>query len=210
MWSPAAQSVVAGFAAVRRRALLGPSMKVRIVALALASVALVGCGRMVGGGGAEAAEDSLEVEGSSMEPTLHCARPAAGCRARLQDRVLVRVEAEIERREIVAFEVGGKARQQCGAGGLFVKRVVALAGERVSFRDGAVYVDGRRLVEPYASGPTDPVGSAEVSVPARHVFVLGDNRAQSCDSRVWGPLSVRRVVGVGVAIERAGRRIPLP
>lgn len=183
----------------------------KLAAVVLASVALTGCARAVGSGGsAEAAEESLEVLGSSMEPTLHCARPAIGCRAGREDQVVVRDEAQIERREVVAFQVGPKARQQCGAGGLFVKRVVGLAGERVSFRDGAVYVNGRELLERYANGPTDPGRVSEVLVPPKHVFVLGDNRAQSCDSRVWGPLAVRRIVGVGVAIQRGQRRIPLP
>jgi signal peptidase I len=183
----------------------------KVLALCLAGICLAGCGRPFGtGGGAEAAEESLEVEGASMEPTLHCARPALGCRGREEDLVVVRNEAQIERREIVAFEVGGKARTQCGAGGLFVKRVVGVAGDRLEFRSGAVYRNGTRLREPYANGPTDPGRDADVEVPARHVFVLGDNRSQSCDSRVWGPLALRRVIGVGVAIERGSRRIPLP
>ena len=182
----------------------------KLIALVLASIALVGCARGLGGGGAEASEESLEVLGSSMEPTLHCARPGEGCRARREDEVVVRHEVRIERREIVAFEVGADARKQCGAGGLFVKRVVAVAGDRVSFRQGVVYVNGRALREGYANGPTDPGRTSQVVVPSRHVFVLGDNRAQSCDSRVWGPLALRRIVGVGVAIERGGRRIPLP
>ena len=182
----------------------------RGIALVLASIALVGCGRMVGSGDAEPAEESLEVIGSSMEPTLHCARPASGCLARSDDEVVVRAETRIERRAIVAFQTGDQARRDCGAGGLFVKRVVGLAGERVSFRDGAVYVNGRKLREPYANGRTDGLVASEVEVPARHVFVLGDNRAQSCDSRIWGPLAARRIIGVGIAIQRGDRRIPLP
>ncbi len=183
----------------------------KVAALILASLALAGCARGVGSGGsAEAAEESLEVLGSSMEPTLHCARPAVGCRAGSEDEVIVRDEAQIERREIVAFQVGPKARQQCGAGGLFVKRVIGRAGDEVSFREGAVYLNGRELTERYANGPTDPGRASEVLVPPRHVFVLGDNRAQSCDSREWGPLAVRRIVGVGIAIQRGQRRIPLP
>jgi signal peptidase I len=182
----------------------------KLIAVALAGILLPGCARAGGTGGAEAAEESLEVIGSSMEPTLHCARPAVGCRAKQKDAVLIRHEQRIVRREIVAFDVGPQARRQCGVGGLFVKRVVAVAGDRVSFRDGRVFVNGRPLREPYANGPTDAGRSSELRVPRQHVFVLGDNRAQSCDSRVWGPLAIRRVVGVGVAIERGGRRIPLP
>jgi signal peptidase I len=146
-----------------------------------------------------------------MEPTLHCARPTLGCKAEREDEVVVRDEMKIERREIVAFRVGTKAKRLCGAGGLFIKRVVALAGDEVSFVDGAVYVNGVRLRERYANGPTDAgQAGSKVDVPAKHVFVLGDNRAQSCDSRVWGPLAVRRVVGVAFEVQRGLRRIPLP
>ena len=181
----------------------------KLIALALAGIALAGCGRGIGPGGGSA-EESLSVEGSSMEPTLHCAEPAPGCRAKVEDEVVIRAQPEIARGRIVAFETGPKARSECGAGGLFVKRVVALAGDRVSFADGAVRVDGRRLREPYVDGPTDPAGAGETVVPAGHVYVLGDNRLESCDSRIWGPLAVRRIVGVAVAIERRNRRIPLP
>ena len=186
----------------------------KVIALAAAAIALTGCGRLSGvvaGEEASAAEESLEVVGSSMEPTLHCARPSLGCRGARDDDLVIRDEATIERGEVVAFRVGAKARHFCGAGGLYVKRVVGLAGDHVEFRDGAVYVGERRLKEPYANGPTDAAeaGSAIV-VPPNHVLVLGDNRAESCDSRVWGPLAVRKVVGVGVAIQRGSRRIPLP
>ena len=186
----------------------------KVIALAVAAIALTGCGRLTGvssSDSASAAEESLEVVGSSMEPTLHCARPGAGCRAMHDDEVVIRDEAKIERREVVAFRVGAKATQFCGAGGLYVKRVIGLAGERVEFRDGAVYVDDRRLREPYADGPTDSAeAGTAIVVPPRHVLVLGDNRAESCDSRVWGPLAVRKIVGVGVAIQRGERLIPLP
>jgi signal peptidase I len=182
---------------------------VKAIAVALVGVALAGCGRAEEESTpAQAAEETLEVLGASMEPTLHCARPSVGCRAGQEDEVAVRDETQIERREIVAFEVGPKARSRCGASGRFVKRVIGLAGDQVSIRDGAVYVNGRRLREPYANGPTDGAGNHEV--PSRHVFVLGDNRSQSCDSRVWGPLAVRRIVGVAFEIRRGSRRIPLP
>jgi signal peptidase I len=181
----------------------------QLVALVLASLALVGCGHSdEEGRPAQAAEETLEVLGASMEPTLHCARPTVGCSASQEDEVVVKDEAQIERREIVAFRVGPKARRQCGAGGLFIKRVVGVAGDRVSIRDGAVYVNGRRLREAYANGPTD--GAGVYDVPEEHVFVLGDNRAQSCDSRVWGPLAVRRIAGVAYEIHRGSRRLALP
>jgi signal peptidase I len=182
---------------------------VKVVAVLLASVALAGCARAEDEDTpAQAAEETLEVLGASMEPTLHCARPTLGCKAERPDEVRVKDEEQIERQEIVAFQVGQKARRECGAGGLFVKRVIGIGGDRVEIRDGAVYLNGRKLREPYANRPTD--GAGEYEVPARHLFVLGDNRAQSCDSRVWGPLAVRRVIGVAYEIERGSRRIPLP
>jgi signal peptidase I len=185
---------------------------VRLIPIVFAGIALAGCGSDNGGSSqAVAAEEELEVVGASMEPTLHCAKPALGCRSEHRDDVLVRDEQQVERREVVAFRVGSKARRMCGAGGLYVKRVVATAGDDVSFRDGAVYVNGARLHEHYANGPTAPgEEGTEVHVPASHVFVLGDNRAQSCDSRVWGPLAVRKIVGVAFAIQRGSRKIPLP
>jgi signal peptidase I len=182
---------------------------VKVIAVALAGLALAGCaGGEEESTPAQAAEETLAVLGPSMEPTLHCARPTVGCKAEREDEVLVRDEAQIERREIVAFHVGAKARRECGAGGLFVKRVIGVAGDRVAIRDGAVYLNGRKLREPYANGPTD--GAAEYEVPGRHVFVLGDNRSQSCDSRVWGALAVRRVIGVAYEIHRGPRRLSLP
>jgi signal peptidase I len=181
---------------------------VKVLAAALAGFALAGCARDDEESiPAQAAEQRLEVLGASMEPTLHCARPTVGCKAEREDEVVLRDETLIERREIVGFQTGAKARRECGAGGLFVKRVIAVAGDTVAIRDGAVYLNGRKLREPYADGPTD--GAARYTVPTEHVFVLGDNRAQSCDSRVWGPLAVRRVVGVVYEIRRGSRRILL-
>ncbi|MDQ3679394.1 MAG: signal peptidase I [Actinomycetota bacterium] len=77
----------------------------------------------------------------------------------------------------------------------FIKRVVALPGETVESRDGQVYVNGRRLIEPYLSPDTITSNLAPTTVPPDGVFVLGDNRANSSDSRVFGPVSRTSVVG---------------
>jgi signal peptidase I len=79
----------------------------------------------------------------------------------------------------------------------FLKRVVALPGERVQLAAGSLYVDGRRVNEPYVSFP-DTRSLAPVTVPPHAVFVLGDNRAQSEDSRAWGPIPEGDVVGKAV------------
>lgn len=81
-----------------------------------------------------------------------------------------------------------------------IKRVVALPGETVEARDGQVLIDGTPLVEPYL--PLDLVVPAFEArqVPADHVFVLGDNRTNSQDSRVFGPVPVDDIVGRAIAV----------
>jgi signal peptidase I len=77
-----------------------------------------------------------------------------------------------------------------------VKRVIALEGQTVDMREGAVYVDGIKLDEPYAKGATEP-GAMRVpfTVPASHVLVLGDNREHSVDSRDFGPVALSSLEG---------------
>ncbi|QGG95290.1 signal peptidase I [Actinomarinicola tropica] len=76
-----------------------------------------------------------------------------------------------------------------------IKRVVGLPGETVEGRDGRVWVDGAPLEEPYlADGVlTDPF--APIEVPEGGVFVMGDNRGNSRDSRVFGPIDEELIVG---------------
>jgi signal peptidase I len=78
-------------------------------------------------------------------------------------------------------------------------RVIALGGQTVDLRGGAVYVDGARLDEPYASDPTHPFGATVVypaNVPQGDVWVMGDNRARSADSRSFGPVAGGSIKGV--------------
>jgi len=77
---------------------------------------------------------------------------------------------------------------------IFLKRVVALPGERVQLMAGSLYVDGRRIAEPYVSFP-DTRSLAPVTVPPHALYVLGDNRGRSEDSRAWGPIPESDVVG---------------
>lgn len=77
---------------------------------------------------------------------------------------------------------------------LLIKRVIALPGERVEIREGKVYVDGTVLPEPYLTQNTPGHMAPEV-VPPFHVFVMGDNRGASNDSRSFGMVPLDHIVG---------------
>jgi signal peptidase I len=144
----------------------------------------------------------------SMEPTLHCARPEPDCEAGTSDRVLANrfiYHFHSPRRgDIVVFHSPPAARREC-VGGIFVKRIIGLPGEVWSERSGVTYINGRRLAEPYIA-PTrrdadtkelvdiPPVGTIR-RIPPRMYLVEGDNRAKSCDSRLWGLVPRANIIG---------------
>ena len=142
------------------------------------------------------------IPSSSMEPTLHCAKPGAWCQGRFSDRVIANRLAyrfgDPERGQIVVFEAPPGA-DACGTGdggSAFVKRLIGLPGERVSERDGVVYVDGRRLHEPYVDPASrDHQTGSWPAIPPGRYFLMGNNRAHSCDSRTWGTVPRGDLVG---------------
>jgi signal peptidase I len=140
------------------------------------------------------------IPSASMEPTLHCARPVPGCRAGFSDRVLAarflyRIR-DPQRGDIVVFKTPPAATASCQAGGTFVKRIVGLPGEVVSEREGRVLVDGRPLDETYIDpNERDSRTQTWARVPEHSYFVMGDNRADSCDSRSWGPVPRHDLIG---------------
>lgn len=77
----------------------------------------------------------------------------------------------------------------------YIKRVVALPGETVEGRAGHVIIDGRRLVEPYLSASVPTSDFAPVTIAKGQLWVMGDNRTNSSDSRVFGPIQAGTVVG---------------
>src|SRR5262245_41203641 len=91
----------------------------------------------------------------SMEPTLHCAKPVRYCQGRFSDRVITNrltyKFADPKRGQIVVFRAPRRA-EQCelgDEGSTFVKRIVGLPGELITEQNGTIFVDGKRLDEPY-------------------------------------------------------------
>jgi signal peptidase I len=154
------------------------------------------------------------IPSSSMEPTLHCAKPESGCLAGYSDRVLanrfIYHFREPHRGDIVVFNTPDAAFAACGAGGTFVKRIVGLPGETVSEQKGTVYIDGKPLDEPYVpANERDDRTEKFKTVPAGHYFMMGDNRAQSCDSRAWGTVPRSDLIGPVFAVYWPPQRISL-
>ncbi len=148
------------------------------------------------------------IPSSSMEPTLHCARPEFGCESDSSDRVLanrfIYHFRDPRRGEIVVFHAPKLATREC-TGGIFVKRVIGLPGEVWAERDGYTYIDGRRLSEPYVQPDrrdmetkslvdVPPTGTLR-RIPKNMYLMEGDNRAHSCDSRVWGLVPRSAIIG---------------
>jgi signal peptidase I len=153
------------------------------------------------------------IPSSSMEPTLHCARPGSGCEARFSDRVLanrfIYHFRKPHRGDIIVFKTPPEAVKRCGAGGTFVKRLIGLPGEMWEERNGFVYINGKKLIEPYIKPDRRDAGT---SYPARKVpqgmyFMMGDNRTQSCDSREWGPVPRKNLIGEVFAVYWPPNRI---
>ena len=144
----------------------------------------------------------------SMEPTLHCARPEPECEASSSDRIIANRFIyhfhDPRRGDIVVFHAPPAAAREC-IGGIFVKRIIGLPDERWSARRGVTYINGRRLPEPYIKpgrrdGDTKtlfdipPTGKL-TRIPAGMYLMEGDNRAHSCDSRVWGLVPRENIIG---------------
>ena len=96
---------------------------------------------------------------------------------------------EPERGDIVVFESVNGGEEE------LIKRIVALPGDEVEVRDNTLLVNGEEQEEPYLNRMSFTDSYGPTRVPEGHVFVMGDNRANSADSRVFGPLPVENIEG---------------
>ncbi|HEX5146242.1 MAG TPA: signal peptidase I [Conexibacter sp.] len=92
----------------------------------------------------------------------------------------------------------------------FIKRVVGVGGDRIQIRDGHVYRNGRREADSFTNPCGDGEGctfSGTITVPDGSFFMMGDNRGQSDDSRFWGPVPKKWVIGTMIATYWPPKRI---
>jgi signal peptidase I len=157
----------------------------------------------------------FRVPSSSMEPTLHCAKPGAWCQASYNDRIVANRLAyrfgDPKRGDIVVFNAPPTtAKCGSGEGGTFVKRLIGLPGEQVSERNGTVFIDGKPLDEPYvAPAFRDHESGTWPRIAPGHYFFMGDDRVHSCDSRTWGTVSRSNLIGPVIATYWPLNRISL-
>ena len=124
---------------------------------------------------------ATRVYGQSMEPNLHTDQ-------RLVVEKLSYTFHEPQRGDIVILQV-----PQAGSG-LLIKRVIGLPGEKVEIKGGKVHINEQPLEEPYLS-PQSQRDMRAIVVPPEHVFVLGDNRGFSNDSRSFGSVPLDNIGG---------------
>lgn len=129
-----------------------------------------------------------DVEGNSMLSTLH-------------NRDVIFVEKlslltnSIKRQQIIIFD------SKNAKGDIYVKRVIGIEGDQIEIKDGKVYLNGEILNEDYLDPGTKTntgtflADKGKYIVPKDHVFVLGDNRGNSLDSRTLGPINLNDIKG---------------
>jgi len=159
--------------ATKKKSRAGGALREIIETLVLTAVIFLGVRVLV---------QNYKVEGYSMEPTLDDGQYL------LINKVGMHFH-HMDRGDIIVFQYPLDPSKS------FVKRVVALPGDTVEIRDQQTIVDGKVVKEPYLRSPENGFYQRTV-VPPGEFFVLGDNRNNSSDSRAWGMLPQKDVIGM--------------
>jgi signal peptidase I len=124
------------------------------------------------------------VDGASMTPNF------SDKEYLLMDRI-TNYFRPLHRGDVVAFNFPGALDQK------YIKRVVGMPGETIEIKDGGVFINGQKLIEPYIKITTFPLRADQTkwTMGKNEYFVLGDNRFNSNDSRVWGALPKNQLIG---------------
>lgn len=124
------------------------------------------------------------VNGESMVPTLEN-----------KDYLIISKQAynfgEPERGDIVVFP----HEESTGEDRLYIKRVIALPGDHLVIKDGELYLNGTKQTESYIPSGAITEGDIDYVIPEGEIFVMGDNRENSSDSRYFGTVTIKDVVG---------------
>ncbi len=128
------------------------------------------------------------IPSGSMEPTLH-----------VGDRILVNKLSvrfgTINVGDIIVFKAPPTEHCDDGSYSDLVKRVIGLPGQIITSKGNTVYVNGKPLKEPWKYWPDLNPAIKKLKVPANNYYVMGDNRANSCDSRFWGTVPRSDIIG---------------
>ena len=120
------------------------------------------------------------VKGDSMYPSFHDGQIVG----------FSRIVSHYDRGDVVSVRMP--------AGHYYVKRVIAIGGDTIDLRDGEVYVNDKKIEEPYVDGITEPqegIVSYPYTLKYGTVFVMGDNRRDSMDSRTFGYILEKKIKG---------------
>ncbi len=131
--------------------------------------------------GINAVSSRIRVESISMQPTLYAGNFV------LVNKLAYRI-GKPSRGDIIVFRYPPDPTQVP-----YIKRVIGLPGDQVHITDGKVYINGELMVEPYLVTTTNRGG--DWTVPQNSLFVMGDNRNNSSDSRSWGYVPLGNVIG---------------
>jgi len=124
----------------------------------------------------------MMISGESMEPNFH-------------DKELCWIDkitylfSEPKRGDIVVFRFPGTRND------LYIKRIIGLPNETIEIKNNNIYINNKLLQEVYISGETPSKGFLKLKLKENEFFVLGDNRKESNDSRIWGPLDKKFIIG---------------
>lgn len=124
----------------------------------------------------------IRVESISMQPTLYPGDYV------IVNKLAYRLNSSPKRGDVIVFKYPPNPEQIP-----YIKRVIGLPGDQIHIADGKIYINGELMIEPYLQVTTNRGG--DWTVPADQLFVMGDNRNNSSDSRAWGFVPFANIVG---------------